>query len=137
MKKLTWTAECRLGYDEVDAQHRLLFAIANELIDIDNPQKQGPEIKYLLTHLREYVEEHFADEEKFLERVKYPELEDHKNKHAQIVKEIKDSLTSSSNLIQLKRKLEDLLYNWVKQHILIEDKKYADWAKFHKLEEFK
>jgi hemerythrin len=137
LKKLTWTAECRLGYDEVDAQHRLLFAIANELIDIDNPQKQGPEIKYLLTHLREYVEEHFADEEKFLERVKYPELEDHKKKHAKIVLEIKESLTSSSNLIQLKKRLEDLLENWVKQHILIEDKKYADWAKFHKLEEFK
>jgi hemerythrin len=137
MKKLTWTPDCRLGYEDVDSQHRLLFAIANELIEIDNPQAQGPEIKYLLRHLREYVVDHFADEEKFLEKVKYPDLEEHKKKHAKIVEEIKDSIATSKNLVQLKQKLEDLLDQWIKQHILIEDKKYADWAKFHKLEEFK
>lgn len=46
-------------FEEIDSQHRLLFAISNELLEISNPKSQEPEIKYLLRHLRDYVEKHF------------------------------------------------------------------------------
>ncbi len=58
-------------FEEIDSQHRLLFAISNELLEISNPKSQEPEIKYLLRHLRDYVEKHFSFEEKFMEEKKF------------------------------------------------------------------
>jgi hemerythrin-like metal-binding protein len=133
MRKMVWTAECRMGFDEIDSQHRLLFAIANELIDIENPRSQEPEMKYLIRHLKDYVDTHFAFEEKFMAEKKYPGLNEHKQKHEMIVAEIRQALTGAASMTQLKDSLETLLTTWIQSHILIEDKKYSDWAKFHKI----
>lgn len=133
MKRMIWTAECRSGFEEIDSQHRLLFAIANEVLEISNPKQQEPEIKYLLRHLRDYTENHFSFEEKFMEKNKFPGLKDHKLKHEKIIAEIRNALTTSESIGELKENLEDLLIAWVQSHILIEDKKFSDWAKFHKI----
>lgn len=133
MKRMIWTAECRSGFEEIDSQHRLLFAIANEVLEISNPKQQEPEIKYLLRHLRDYTENHFSFEEKFMEKNKFPGLNDHKLKHEKIIAEIRNALTTSESIGELKENLEDLLIAWVQSHILIEDKKFSDWAKFHKI----
>lgn len=129
MKRMIWTSACRTDFEEIDSQHRLLFAIANELLDIRNPAKQELEIKYLLRHLREYVEKHFSYEENFMREKNYPGLNGHKEMHERIVSEINNSLTESSTIGELKEKLETLLGNWVQSHILIEDKKFSNWAK--------
>ncbi|PKL82237.1 MAG: hypothetical protein CVV24_11115 [Ignavibacteriae bacterium HGW-Ignavibacteriae-3] len=131
MKRMVWTSACRTGFEEIDSQHRLLFAICNELLEISNPNNQELEIKYLLRHLREYVENHFSFEENFMEEKKYPGTGEHKEKHEQIVSEINYALTGSATMNELKKKLESLLGSWVQEHILIEDKKFSEWAKFH------
>ena len=128
-----WTPECRMGIEDIDSQHRLLYAIANELLEIDNPKSQEPEMKYLLRHLRDYIDTHFTFEEKFMREKNFPGLEDHKLKHQKIIASMRDSLQSSNSLSQLKDSLEDLLIGWIQSHILVEDKKYSDWLKFHKI----
>jgi hemerythrin len=133
MNRMIWTSECRIGVEEIDSQHRLLYAISNELLEIENPKAQEPEIKYLLRHLRDYVDTHFAFEEKFMAEKNFPGLEDHKVKHQKIISGIRESLQTSVNLTQLKEGLEDLLIAWIQSHILVEDKKYSDWMKFHKI----
>ena len=82
---MKWTQDCRLEIPEIDSQHRLLFAIANELVDIENPLEQQQEFKYMIDHLRNYVEDHFITEDKFMEDVKYPEREEHLNMHNDII----------------------------------------------------
>ena len=59
MRKMQWSPECKTGFEEIDSQHRLLFAISNEILDIENPLKQQDEVKYLLHHLIDYVDKHF------------------------------------------------------------------------------
>jgi len=133
MRKMIWTADCRMGFEEIDSQHRLLFAIANELIEIENPRSQEPEMKYLIRHLKDYVDTHFSFEEKFMADKKYPGLNEHKQKHEMIVSEIRQALTGAASMTQLKDSLETLLIAWIQSHILLEDKKFSDWAKFHKI----
>lgn len=133
MRRMVWTPECRMGYDEIDSQHRLLFAISNEILEIGNPKSQEAEIKYLLTHLRDYVEKHFTYEENLMKEKLFPRLNEHKEKHQKIVSEINNSLINSSSMSQVKEKLETLLDAWVQSHILIEDRKFSDWSKFHKI----
>lgn len=133
MQRMVWTANCRLGFEEVDSQHRLLYAIANELIEIESPASQEMEIKYLLRHLRDYIEKHFRYEEELMANHNYPQLENHKQKHDKIVVEMKEALQNSNSMTKLKSNLEDLLISWIQTHILIEDKRFSDWAKVHKI----
>lgn len=133
MQRMVWTAHCRMGFEEIDSQHRLLYAIANELVDIKNPVSQEPEIKYMLRHLRTYADINFAFEEEFMAKHNYPGLSSHKEKHAKIVDEIKEALVESKTLAQLKDHLEDLLIMWIQSHMMVEDKRFSDWAKLHKI----
>lgn len=130
MKKIMkWDKHCRLGLDDIDTQHRLLFAIFGELDEIHNPEEQGPEIKYLINHIRKYVQEHFAYEESFLEKHNYPDLEKHRKDHRIIVEEINHTLTQSKDLHSLLDQLRYLMTIWIKNHILEMDKLYAMWYK--------
>ncbi len=133
MQRMIWTTNCRMGFEEVDSQHRLLYAIANELLEIENPASQEQEIKYLLRHLRFYIDSHFKSEEELMAKHNYPGLPTHIQKHEKIIGEMKEALTNSKSLTQLKSQLEDLLIGWIQSHILIEDKRFSDWAKLHKI----
>ncbi len=133
MRRMIWKKECRMGNDDIDAQHRLLYAIANELLEIDNPINQEPEIKYLLRHLKDYIDTHFKFEEQFMDKHNYPNILDHKQKHNKIINEMKEALLNSKTLYQVKDNLENLLIDWIQAHILIEDKRLFDWAKLHKI----
>ena len=131
-ERMKWTKDCRLGIDHIDSQHRLLFAIANELIDFENPMEEAPEFKFLLNHLRQYVDDHFKSEEKYMQNIQYPDLDDHTQKHQEIVEEINELLKGIKTLNELKEKMDVLLKKWIKEHILMEDKKIADWMEITK-----
>jgi hemerythrin len=128
MRKLLWTSECKTGFDEIDSQHRLLFAICNELLEIANPARQQDELKYLLHHLVEYIEKHFNTEEEYLERHSYPGIKEHKMRHAEITSQIREVISQSKSMSQLKEQLDTMLDKWIRIHVLIEDKKYSVWA---------
>ncbi|KAF0147330.1 MAG: hemerythrin [Ignavibacteria bacterium] len=128
MRKMPWTPECKSGFDEIDSQHRLLFAISNELLDIENPAKQQDEIKYLLHHLVDYVEKHFRTEEEYFVKYSYPGIKEHKVRHAEISNQIREAVTLSKSMTQLKEQLDTMLDKWIRIHVLIEDKKFSAWA---------
>lgn len=131
MRRMVWKAECRMGDDNIDSQHRLLYAIANELLEIADPTSQEHEIKYLLMHLKDYVDKHFMYEEQFMENNKYPYLSDHKQKHSKIVGEIKEAIQNAKSFFQLKDNIEDLVSSWIQTHIMIEDKRFFNWYRLH------
>jgi hemerythrin len=128
MRKMIWTPECKTGVEEIDSQHRLLFAISNELLDIENPFKQQDEIRYLLRHLFDYVEKHFSIEEEYFRKHNYPGFKEHHDRHEEIKKEITDTIKESKSMYELKEKLDSMLDNWIRVHVLLEDKKYSVWA---------
>ncbi len=125
---MQWSPECKTGFDEIDSQHRLLFAISNELLDIENPVKQQDEVKYLLHHLIDYVDKHFKTEEEYFSKHSYPGIKDHKERHIDISKQIRQVVTESKNMTELKEHLDTMLDQWIRVHVLIEDKKFSVWA---------
>ena len=131
--KMKWKKDYRFGIDDIDSQHRLLFAIAGELLDFEDPDDAGPEFKYMFNHLKKYVEEHFQFEEKFMKEIQYPDLDEHIGKHLEIIDEINASFKSSRSLKDLKDKLGSLMQRWITGHILDEDKKYSEWNSIRKV----
>ena len=72
-----FTKDCMLGIEQLDAEHRHLFELINngiEMLQNDYVRERYTEIKQLLDELEHYADEHFAHEEAYMEEIRDPEL---------------------------------------------------------------
>lgn len=133
MRKWLWDLSFRLGFEEIDKQHKQLFIIANELMSNDNSFSTFDRVKNTLQKLKEYVDTHFKDEEMMMSKYNYPLVEEHKKIHSDIVTEIKNTIKKFHDVKELKTNLENLLSAWIRDHILLEDMRFSEWAKVNKI----
>ncbi len=78
------------GNEMIDGQHKELIGKINDLLKSceDNANKVGA-VK-MLDYLAEYTDYHFAAEEKLQEEIEYPGIKEHKEKHAELKKVVKE-----------------------------------------------
>lgn len=136
MPLLLWYDNYKVGIDEIDADHQNLFSIANKISDdMDQSINHDAFIKGL-DALVAYCHEHFDREERILADWGYPELDDHKEKHVALgnqVAEFKEAYELAPEQFNYHEILV-FLKRWLKGHILVEDKAYADFIKQQKEE---
>lgn len=100
---LLWRDFYELGVDFIDEDHKSLLGIMRGIGDAVS-REDCNEAARLLTRLLDEAGNHFEREEKFLEKVGYPELEQHKKYHQQLVvqagkmKSICESIESEHDL---------------------------------------
>ena len=86
-------------------------------------------LKEIITKLFDYVGTHFPNEQKYMESVDYPELENHKFLHKNMLMML-TTLISELNKMELKD-IEKSLFNFIEEyfirHIVLEDKKIQLW----------
>ena len=79
----------------------------------------------------EYTKTHCRDEEKYMESIKYPEIEAQKKAHAYFEEELarlrKDFMESGVNLL-LMVKANKMIVDWLTKHISSMDKKIGEFA---------
>ncbi|WP_201211314.1 diguanylate cyclase [Rhodocyclus purpureus] len=83
--RLVWRAGYASGEARIDAEHRELFRLANELIGLvasePSPTAVLPKLDALLAH----VAEHFRNEEEILRRCGYADLKQHAGLHRHLL----------------------------------------------------
>jgi len=130
MSLIEWKDELSVGIDEIDAQHKKWIAIINEL---HNSIMEGDSLASLektVKEVEEYTFFHFREEEKLLEKVNYPELSRHSRVHFSFRQEIirvKSAILSGE--VVLRTQVMSVLKNWLLDHIMKEDMKYADFIR--------
>lgn len=82
IEKYEWCADFETGVEIIDKEHRQLFKIINKLFSLKNSGKDSQwtcqeGIKFFKTHAMT----HFADEEKYMEKIGYDKLEQHRKIH--------------------------------------------------------
>lgn len=127
MSLITWNDTFSVGFDEIDAQHKQWIQIINDLHAVfgcGDPQELSRiKVKSLATMI-DYVNYHFEFEERFMEKMHFPELETHKQMHARFAGELmKIQADMQSGFQPLNTQLMSILKNWLEEHILNEDKK--------------
>ena len=125
MNKLAWKNEYCVGNETIDAEHKRLFGIANEILNINNPIMETPKIMQLVKQLYDYMQTHFEHEEVHMESISFTEIEKHKAMHESIVEKMNAILIISNNYIQLHNLLATLMKQWVRKHIVEEDVKHC------------
>lgn len=84
MHELKWSPVFEVGVDKIDADHRRLFAMANEIREaIVNGDRNTRAT--LVRAFLEAAERHFADEEEYLRRVGYSDVAQRENLHAALL----------------------------------------------------
>lgn len=123
-----FTEDCLIGIPEIDREHEKLFRLINEVFELlhnDRLKDKYREIRKILTELKRYTEEHFANEESYMESIRDPELEMQKKEHKAFCEKIAAlDVTDIEEVTDQQETLEDLmqyLTRWLYHHILGSD----------------
>ncbi len=120
-----FTDDCLIGIDEIDNEHRRLFQMINEAIDLSKENIDVSAIsKNLLPGLKDYAATHFAHEEAYMERIHDPELPIQKKEHEDFTKTVNNFSLDTSSPKAAAKSLNDLLtylVRWLYRHILSSD----------------
>lgn len=127
---IKWKEEYRVGVNLIDEQHKMLFQIANkayELLKSELYTDKYDKIISILQELKDYTVFHFKAEEGYMESIGYKRLLSHKVEHNDFIDKINDYDLDSIDADQSKyiTDLLDFIINWISNHILETDKKYA------------
>jgi hemerythrin len=128
---LQWTQALATGIAEIDEQHQELFRRIDRLLDASLGGDPA-EVTRMLGFLREYVDRHFAAEERFMEEQRYPGLASHRAEHVVLVEKVRlidvehrangtDPTTATS--------MHRLLSDWLRTHIGLSDASMASFVR--------
>jgi hemerythrin-like metal-binding protein len=125
-KKLEWDEKYSVGVEEIDNQHKKMFATINELLDAIEKRSTNEQLEHIIESLVQYKKFHFETEEKYFKEFNYDGAEDHINKH----KDFNDKLISLREKypdysVEFAFELVDFLEDWLINHLMIIDQKYV------------
>lgn len=125
-----FTDEFITGIDLIDDEHRQLFALVNEVHKLVNDEfifDKYDEIMHILTELKNYTEMHFRDEEAYMEKINYADLDAQRRAHNAFIDKLVDiNYEELENLDEHQQEylldVLDFLAKWLINHILKMDK---------------
>lgn len=133
--QFTWDTSMLVGDDKLDNQHKHLLEQVNSLLEaLAGGKNNLIVIEQALGFLDRYVEEHFTDEERYMEEHQYPHLEEHRALHAKFIErymQMKERIYTFASVDEMLIDLEVHLGRWWIDHIGGADKDYAVHIRSH------
>lgn len=126
MGKIHWTQKLETGIPFVDADHRMLVGLLNQVDEGIETLEETSILGSVLNALNDYTVFHFAREEAMLMACGYAGLEEHRGIHARIsgrVAKITRKFRQNPAGVE-KKEVRDFLHQWLVEHIQTEDFAY-------------
>ena len=126
MSLIQWNDRLSVQVESMDAQHKKLIAMINELNDAMKQGKGKDMAGKILDGLVSYTVTHFANEEKLMASAGYPQLAEHKVEHQKLIAQVTDfqkKFKSGNTAITID--LMSFLTKWLTSHIEQVDKRYG------------
>jgi len=130
MNLFQWNESYRVGHQEIDAQHKRLFQLAEELHTAMAAGKGKQMLSQTLANLISYTKSHFASEERLMQRYAYPDYAAHKIEHDQLTNKViafQNDFNAGRTMLSLD--LMQFLKNWLGHHIGQIDQKVAAYIR--------
>lgn len=124
---LNFPEELKIGVQEVDDQHRSLYAQINRLHDAMRSH-QLEQVAETLEFMARYASEHFAAEERLMIEAGYPGFPDHLARHGQFKTDLKrwrERFAREGATASLVVDLSSWFTAWLRDHIRHVDAKMA------------
>ena len=125
---LEWKDEYSVGIESIDQQHRKLVNLINQLHTAVTYSTGEEFEREALDELVDYTKTHFTYEEGLMEQNGYPDFDEHKAQHKQMIEKVgevlaeyeKDQDTAMNNALSY-------LSDWLINHINGTDKQYSSF----------
>lgn len=121
-----WKQEYSVNIGSIDAQHKKLFAIAEELHEAMRTGQTKPVLSKILDRLVQYTVSHFTHEEGMMKMHAYPDFAAHHAAHEALTKQVKDfqrEFDAGEAFISIE--LMSFLKDWLEKHIKGTDMRYS------------
>ena len=122
-KYFEWKEEYSTGDSTVDEQHQYLFNLANRII-VAKPSQ----CKSIILELFQYTKVHFKAEEKIMAEFNFPELDNHRELHNNLITNLNKLYEKFDESIEYRNNLIEFFGNWIVNHILNEDLRFANFV---------
>lgn len=116
------------GIELIDEEHKQLFAYADEVYQLLHEQftpDKYDNISDILRKLRDYTKKHFADEEAYMESIKYKRIFSQKVQHQEFIDKLDEldleHLGDEENQENQIMDILNFLTDWLVNHILYMD----------------
>lgn len=129
---IRWYSALETGVGEIDEQHRQLFEQIDRLLESARSGAGQEACLRTLDFLGRYVVEHFATEERYMERFGYPGQAEHKRQHRELVEyytEMRARVEAEGAKPTLIIQLQHSLVEWLNNHILKSDRDLGEFLK--------
>ncbi|EOI8374569.1 bacteriohemerythrin [Campylobacter jejuni] len=124
-----WDKTFSVHNAKIDEQHKKLFELAGKVEYLIDKPVYKDDVKALLAEFFNYMKDHFNDEEKYMKLIGYPDLEEHKRIHKEIIQSMIDLIKNIKSTNDLKEKLYTVSKKWLLEHILYEDMKVEQYRR--------
>jgi hemerythrin len=128
MSLMEWNDNLDVHVNEMNDQHKGLLDIMNKLYNQFNEGAPYATLHQLLTELGEKTTVHFAEEEKYMESISYPDLSKHKIIHKQLLEKFGEHVEKFESTKELDKGFFDFLKLWLQSHIMGIDAKYGQMS---------
>ena len=126
---MMWKESYRIGVESVDRQHRKLFEMVENLLEIIRYDRGGDSKEGCIeavAFLRDYAVRHFTDEEEYQVAVGYEGLEEHKELHRNFVVSVLDyakKMEETDYDMSVVRSFSGFLTAWLVYHVADADQR--------------
>lgn len=120
------------GDEMIDREHAELAKLIDKVRDVSRSDNRDLEVMHILSEMYLYAKAHFFDEEWLMERMGFPEREEHAALHKTFLAqthELTDACLEGSLDFAA---LGDFLADWLTQHVEQQDAKIVLFAKSQK-----
>jgi len=129
MSDIKWEKKYEIGHERIDFEHQIFVDLIVKIDDAVKSEKDKKYVERLLNELQAYATFHFISEENIMYSINYPDFENHKKHHSELLDKYNQKLME----IELdEQKVEDLiifLKKWFVKHTLNEDRKISIFVK--------
>jgi len=127
---MRWLDLYATGIPKIDRQHETLTDLLNALNEAHRAGKPRDVLLFRLEQLIEAVHEHFADEEALMREQGYPDVDLHKAEHDFLLAQVLHFREEfAADKVGLSESMMDYLRDWLRDHILISDRRMARFLK--------
>ena len=132
MQKISWDDSLSIGIGLIDEQHKVWIERLNALSAAVESHQEVQLVAKTLDFMVDYVEFHFATEEKHMAAQNYPGLELQKTEHAAFrhtLSELVREFEEDGATHRLGDSINNFQIAWLKKHIRQVDKQFGDFIK--------
>ncbi|MDG5799611.1 bacteriohemerythrin [Marinilabiliaceae bacterium ANBcel2] len=122
---IKWEERYSVDVPHIDKQHQQLFSTLNNFYEGLRNRESDENMARMIEKLLLYAKEHFATEEKHMQAVGFPGLDNHRKEHQAFIEKAEDfhkKFTSGKLLLSLE--VTNFIKEWIHNHILTEDMRY-------------